>query len=811
MSCSSKYKLCLISLWGLLMTAATALFAEEPVYRLPPREMIDLVDAPTTPSLSLAPNRQIALLLESPPLPAIAELSQPELRLAGLRIDPATSGPSRAAGYTGMRLLDLRDGSTTPVSGLPDQTRIRHVAWAPDSRHAALTITSSSEITLWLLDIRRAAASKLLPAPLHAALHDAPLVWLPNSTSLLCSLVPAERGAPPAAPSVPGGPLVEENTGTSSPAPTYQDLLKTAYDESLFEYYGHSQLALVDLQGQVTLIGAPALYRRFQPSPDCQYLLLESLQRPYSHLVPLFRFGHRVEIRDLAGRLLRVMADLPAAEEVPIARDAVPIGPRSFGWRADLPNTLFWCEAQDGGDPRRPAAIRDKIWTLAAPFNSDPSRLANLALRCSAIYWGDREMALVQEYGWKSRRTRLWIINPAAPEKEARLFKEYSFEDRYAHPGTPVLTTTAAGTMVLRRGPGRGTLYLQGNGASDAGDLPFLDQYEVASGTSRRLWRCEAPWYEFFIDFLDSKDEKILTRRETVDTPPNYFSRDLRHASLTSLTDFPHPAPQLREIHKELITYSRRDGVTLSATLYTPAGWDRKQGTLPALLWAYPTEFKSATAAAQISDSPYRFIRIAPTSPLFWVLRGYAVIDDPAMPIIGEGEAEPNDTYIEQLTAGAEAVVAELIRRGVADSARIAIGGHSYGAFMTANLLSHTSLFRAGIARSGAYNRTLTPFGFQNEERTLWEAPATYVAMSPFMHADRMNTPLLLIHGEADNNTGTFPLQSERYYAALKGLGKRVRLVILPKESHGYRARESVLHQLWEMDQWLEHWLGPSR
>ena len=811
MSCSSTHKLIILSVWGLLMTATAALFAQEPAYRLPPREMIDLVDAPTTPSLSLAPDRQLALLLESPPLPAIAELSQAELRLAGLRINPSTSGLSRAGYYTGMRLLDLHDGTVTPVAGLPADARIRHVSWAPDSRHAAFTMTGTDEITLWLLDIRRAMASRLLPAPLHAALHDAPLAWLANSTALLCSLVPEGRSAPPEAPRIPTGPLTEENTGVSSPAPTYQDLLKTAYDESLFEYYGRSQLAVVDLTGQVTRINAPALYRRFQPSPDGQFLLVDCLQRPFSHLVPLYRFAHRIEIRDLAGRLLRVMADLPAAEEVPVANDAVPTGPRSFGWRADLPNTLCWCEAQDGGDPRRPAEVRDKLWTLAAPFNSDPARLVNLAMRYSAVFWGNRDLALVQEYGWKNRLTRLWAINPAAPEKAPLLFKEYSFEDRYADPGTPVLTATTAGTRVLRRGQTHGSIYLQGEGASIEGDLPFLDEVEINSGKSRRLWRCEAPWYEFFIDFTDSKGDKILTRRENIDTPPNYFYRELHRATLTRLTDFPHPAPQLRDIRKELITYPRRDGLQLSAKLYTPAGWDRNKGALPALLWAYPTEFKSAAAAAQISDSPYRFIRIAPSSPLFWVLRGYAVVDDPAMPIIGEGDAEPNDTYIEQLTAGAEAIVAELIRRGVADSARIAIGGHSYGAFMTANLLSHTSLFRAGIARSGAYNRTLTPFGFQNEERTLWEAPGTYVTMSPFMHADRMNTPLLLIHGEADNNSGTFPMQSERYYAALKGLGKRVRLVILPKESHGYRARESVLHQLWEMDQWLERWLGPAR
>jgi dipeptidyl aminopeptidase/acylaminoacyl peptidase len=306
----------------------------------------------------------------------------------------------------------------------------------------------------------------------------------------------------------------------------------------------------------------------------------------------------------------------------------------------------------------------------------------------------------------------------------------------------------------------------------------------------------------------------VLTRRESVQEPPNYFYHNLEKNRTVQLTGFPHPTPQLKGITKELIRYNRDDGLKLTARLYLPDGYTTADGPLPMVMWAYPREYKSADAAGQVTDSPYRFIRTSWSSPVVWLLRGYAVLDYPSMPIIGEGDEEPNDSFIEQLVAGAKAAIDEVVRRGVADPERIAIGGHSYGAFMTANLLAHSDLFRAGIARSGAYNRSLTPFGFQSEDRTFWEAPETYFAMSPFMHADKVDEPILLIHGEADNNSGTYPMQSERFYNALKGHGAICRLVMLPHESHGYRARESALHVLYETDRWLEKYVknaGPRK
>jgi dipeptidyl aminopeptidase/acylaminoacyl peptidase len=498
---------------------------------------------------------------------------------------------------------------------------------------------------------------------------------------------------------------------------------------------------------------------------------------------------------------------LPLAESIPLGFGAVPTGPRFFGWRDDTPATLYWVEAQDGGDPRREAEIRDRVFMLSSPFDGEPAAVIGLGSRYAGILWGSDDLALVSEFWWRTRKTRTWIVQPDRSEVKPRLLFDRSYEDRYSDPGRPVMVDTPGGRSVLLTGDKGETLYLSGSGASPEGNRPFLDKLDLATFKTGKLWQSQAPYYESFIRFTDTTGRFFIIRRESQTEPPNYFLRDKKAKKPKQLTAFPHPTPQLNDVKKEIIRYSREDGVQLTATLYLPPGYKPEDGPLPVLLWAYPREFKSAQAAGQMSGSPYQFIRVSWSGPLPWLTRGYAVLDGPTMPIIGEGEEEPNDTFVKQLVASAKAAIAEVVRRGVGDPKRIAVGGHSYGAFMTANLLAYSDLFAAGIARSGAYNRTLTPFGFQSEERTYWEAPEIYYTMSPFMHADKVNEPILLIHGMADNNSGTFPLQSERFYNAVKGHGGTARLVMLPYESHGYRARESIMHTLWEMDCWLEKYV----
>jgi dipeptidyl aminopeptidase/acylaminoacyl peptidase len=558
--------------------------------------------------------------------------------------------------------------------------------------------------------------------------------------------------------------------------------------------------------GRTTDLGAPGIFRSFEPSPDGRHLLVARVKRPYSYAVPLWSFPLETTVRDLdTGSVTYTVADIPLVDDLPSAFDAVHQGRRRIEWRSDAPATLAWTEAQDGGDPRREAAVRDRVYLLAAPFTAAPTPLIDLEHRYAGIVWGRDDLALVLSRWFNTRWERRFAVNPSAPAAAPRLLSDRSYQDRYADPGFPLTTTTASGHPVMRfTSDGRG-IWVTALGASERGNYPFLDVMDATSGETRRLWQAEDPFYETVVTVLDDDGNRLLTRRESQTEPSNVFVRTPATGEARAVTDFPDPAPQLAGIQRRLVTYPRADGVQLSATLFLPPGYDAaRDGPLPLLMWAYPTEFRDAASAAQITDSPNRFSRPGGSSHLFLLLQGYAILDNPAMPIIGEGDAEPNDRYVEQLVASAQAAVDFVVGAGIAERDRIAVGGHSYGAFMTANLLAHSDLFRAGIARSGAYNRTLTPFGFQAEQRTFWEAPETYARMSPFTYANRISEPILLIHGAEDSNSGTFPVQSERFYAALRGHGATVRYVVLPLEDHGYRARESVLHTLYEMIDWMD-------
>lgn len=796
-----------LSLLALFLAAPLA--AQEVVdsYQTPAPELARLVDAPVTPSASLSPDGEVMLLQERPSLPTIAEVSRPELRIAGLRIDPRNNGPSRSRGFTGLMLKRLPGGEERTIEGVPERG-IRNVRFSPDGEHIVFTVDRDEHIELWLASVDEARAWRLVERAVNDAMFGSPYDWTSDSRALIVRLVPEGRAEPPQEPTVPAGPVIQENVGRAAPVRTYQDLLEDPHDEALFEHYGTSELARVNLDGSVQPLLEPRIIAGASVSPDGRYLLVETIHRPFSYLVPAYRFPQTVEVVSAQdGSAVATIAELPLQEEVPPGFGSVPTGPRSVHWRGDADAELAWAEALDEGNARMEAEYRDRVFLLEAPFDEEPTRLIDLRLRYGGIQWGTDEVALVNESWWSTRMARVYLVEPRRPG-DGRVLIEFSYEDAYANPGYPASHTTERGSRVLTLADRGRSIYLMGQGASPEGNRPFLRKMDLATGETEELFRSEAPYYERPVELLDADDHVVLTVRESPTEPANYFVRELDRNRMTQVTDFPHPYPELSDIQKEFIRYERDDGVQLTATLYLPAEYDATEdGALPTFVWAYPREFKSADAAGQVTDSPYRFNYVSYWGAIPWVTRGFAVIDDASMPIIGEGDDEPNDTYVEQLVSSARAAIEEGVRRGVTDPDRVAIGGHSYGAFMTANLLAHSDLFRAGIARSGAYNRTLTPFGFQAEERLYWEAPEVYYTMSPFMHADDVNEPILLIHGMADNNSGTFPVQSERFYHALKGLGKTTRLVFLPAESHGYRARESILHMLWEMDRWLDRYV----
>ncbi|MCM2337503.1 MAG: prolyl oligopeptidase family serine peptidase [Lysobacter sp.] len=788
--------------------------AVESGYRLPPAALQAIVDAPRAPQLLLSPKRDTAVLQQVPPLAGIDVVAQPELKLGGLRINPRSYAASRFSFGTDLWLMDVATGAEARIQGLPKPLAVASLAWSPDQRHIAFnhvdTRTGANE--LWVVDVATRTARRLLTQPLNTVAGRG-YTWMPDSRRLLVQLQPAGQGAAPASSVIPTGPNIQQTAAGAGVRQlrTYQDLLKNEDDARLFEHYLRSQLALVDLQGTARNVAAPAMYLGAAPSPDGRHLLVQQVERPFSYQVTVGSFPRRIEVLDTEGRRIHEVARLPLVEGLPPGNDAVPTGVRNVSWRSDAPATLAWAEAQDGGDPNREAAVRDAVYLQAAPFKAKPTLLAKLSSRYAGTTWGRGDLALLNEYWWKTRQQKQWRVAPDRPSQPPELIHEGSSEDRYNDPGDPATVRDANGFDRLQIAGDGQSIFLRGAGASPEGDRPFLDRFNLASKQKTRLFHSQAPHFAVPAAILDDEATRLLITRESPTEPTNFYLHDLAiqgSAAPLALTRFPHPTPQLKDVKKEQIRYKRKDGVELTGTLYLPPGYDpQRDGPLPVLMWAYPAEFKSAAAASQVTDSPYRFNTISYWGPLPFLARGFAVLDDPSMPIVGEGTAEPNDTYVSQLVANAEAAVDELVRRGVGDRNRMAIGGHSYGAFMTANLLAHTRLYKAGIARSGAYNRTLTPFGFQAEERNYWQAKDVYREMSPFNYAEQIKDALLIIHGEQDNNSGTFPVQSERMFAAVKGMGGTARLVMLPNEAHGYRARESILHMLAESDAWLEKYV----
>ena len=771
-------------------------------YLEPDQALIDIVDVQWAPWTSVSPDFRNWLLKVPQRNPSIEELARDEMKLAGMRFSPQTFAPTRRTKIVDLMILRYPELETVEIQGMPENPQILGTNWSPDGSEISFTNETSVGVELWIIDTETAVARKLTGPVVSLTANEWP-EWLSDGSGIICCMVPENTVGPPVENPVPSGPVIQETTGEEAPARTYEDLLENSFDEDLFEYYLTSQLSIVRMDGSIDKLGDPGIIWYYSASPDAEYILVSRLLRPFSYMVTAGRFSELVEVWDIEGNKVYGVAEFPVRDAVPITTGSTFEGPRNIKWRSDTDATLCWVEALDGGDAGVEAEFRDRLFTLDAPFDSDPLELFTLGQRFSDIEWGNDSLAIVSEWWWPTRNQRAWRIRPGQPGVEADLLVDCSWEDRYNDPGSPVIRLNSRGKYLLVTSPDGGSIYLSGRGASSEGDRPFLDRLDLNTMSVERLFHSQPPSFERPYRFIDNECTRILFSRESVDRYPNYFVWDVRDSSETQVTFYSNPLTVFSGMHKELIRYEREDGVDLSATLYLPPGYEVEDGPLPMVMWAYPQEYRSASAAGQVSGSPFKFDYIGWWSPVIWLSQGYAVLDNPSMPIVGEGDEQPNDTFIEQLVMSARAAVDEVVRLGVADPERIAIGGHSYGAFMTANLLAHTDLFAAGMARSGAYNRTLTPFGFQSEDRSLWEAGDIYIEMSPFMSADMINEPLLLIHGEADNNSGTFPMQSERLFAALKGLGGTAKLVMLPLESHNYRARESILHVLRETQDWL--------
>ncbi|SDX13894.1 intein N-terminal splicing region [Lutibacter oricola] len=781
------------------------LFAQENLtYQKPSNEILELAEAPLAPSIRIDKKGETIVYLYRSNYKTIEELSETEMRLGGLRINPVTNIGSRQSYYTNVKISLKRNEREQEISGLPLNGRFAYFTWSPDQQKMAFTNTVSNGVELWVLDIKTKSAKKISKANLNANIGK-PFSWFKNSESLLVKTISKnKKPLIDTKTATPTGPTISiSELGKKAQNRTYQDLLKNKNDEHNFEQLTLSELYKISLNGNTKLWKESDMFRNISFSPDGTYVMATTINKPFSYIVTYSRFPSKTTIYNSQGKLINTFLEVPLIEDLPKGFMSTRKGKRNVSWRDDKPSTLFWCEALDEGDPAKEVDFRDEVFEVDAPFKGKGTSLLKTIGRFYTIEWGNNETAIAHDYWWNTRNTKTYLFNPSKNTVKPKIISDRNYQDKYNDPGNFVSKRNEYGKYVLDLVGDNA--FLMGDGFSKEGKFPFIDKVNLKSSKKVRLYQSSLTDKIEDISYaVDMKKGEILVRIESKNEYPNYYIRNIKKKNnLTPVTQFKNPFKSIQNVHKEVIKYKREDGLELSGTLYLPTNFKEGQ-KYPMVMWAYPEEFKDKSSAGQSTSNSNEFTYPWYGSPIYWVTRGYVVLDDASFPIVGEGDEEPNDTFIKQLVSNAKAAIDAVDNLGYIDREKVAVGGHSYGAFMTANLLSHSNLFAAGIARSGAYNRTLTPFGFQSEERNYWEAPEIYYNMSPFMHADKMKTPLLLVHGEADNNSGTYPLQSERYFNALKGLGAPVRLVMLPKESHGYRAKESVLHMLWEQDTWLE-------
>jgi dipeptidyl aminopeptidase/acylaminoacyl peptidase len=791
----------------LALLAINALKAQDAKgYQLPPKDIADLLLAPPTPGVSVDSKGEWMLLSLRNSYPPVEELAQPELRIAGLRFNPNNYALSRQNFISGFSLKNLHTGKEYAILGLPTPLKAGNISWSPTESRIAFTNTTGKQVDLYSIDINTRQAIRINKTALNTVTGPAYL-WI-DEKDLLYKIALRPASAAPAKQLVPKGPAIQENMGKKASSATFEDLIKTPYDEALFAFYGNAQLVKSNGIREIPL-GKPAIVVSVDVSPDKKYILLRTIHNPFSYLVPAQGFNATVSVFDINGLPVKTIAELPSLELRPRGFDNTENAPHDFGWRDDKPATLYWCAPLDSGLIRKHQDYHDAVYELPAPFTADAKQLFRTALRFEEVIWGNDSTAIVYEGLESKQSSHMLRFNPASGE--TTLLIERNSTDAYSNPGFPVLTRNKYGAYLLQTtDKGAKLLFNNATGSSPQGDRPFLAKFDLASHQNDIVWRCPEGRFETITKVIDPEKLIVVSREEAQKEVPNYFVKDISaNTPDKPVTAFPNPYPQLDGISRQKVRYKRADGVDLTGDLYLPKDYDAKRdGPLPVIIWAYPREFNSAADAAQVRGSKDRFPLISWASPVFWVTKGYAILDNAEMPIVAtDSTKKPNDDFIHQLTLNAEAAVHQLSSMGVGDSNRVAVGGHSYGAFMTVNLLAHTKLFKAGIARSGAYNRTLTPFGFQNEDRTYWQDPQLYYDMSPFNFADKITTPLLLVHGEMDDNSGTFPIQSERLYNAIKGQGGTVRYVVLPYEAHGYRGRENLLHLLYEEDAWLDKYV----
>lgn len=796
----------LIILVSFVVIGQSGIPQEGTAYQVPSKEIMELALVDPTPSVSVDSKAAVMLIIGRSSYPLVEELGQAEVKLAGLRLNPRNFSPTRQNYITSLRLQQLKSGKGMGIVGLPTPLHALSPTWSPAESKIAFYNVTPTGVDVHVIDVASAACKKINTKKVNLVLGSG-IAWLDEATVLYKTSVNLAAALRPR-PVTPRGPTIQENLGKVAPSVTYQDLIRSAYDEYVFEFLATSQL-VKNTNGKEMPLGTPAIHGSISVSPDKRYLMTRTIRKPFSYLVTAGGFAADVNVMSMDGSFVKTIMQLPSAEGTPSGYDNVQNTARAFQWKDDEAATLVYAVPLDSGLIKKQVPHHDAVYALQAPFTVSAKELFKTTGRFSTVTWGNQELALVTEVSRSKQQYRVSRFNQQLNQFD--LLYERSLTDQYSNPGTPVMVKNSYGKEVIAVvDQGQSILMNNTTGSSPKGDLPFLSTFNLQTKANSIIWRSQEDCFEFVVDVLNTQSLSFVTRRETETEPPNYYLKSLSQSASRPITAFQHPYASMTGIVKEKIKYTRKDGVELTGDLYLPKGYRKeKDGALPTLIWAYPREFTSASDASQVRGNQHRFTLLSWGSPVFYMTQGYAILDNAEMPIVATSQdKKPNDDFVNQLVLNATAAIDKLVEMGVGDKNRMAVGGHSYGAFMTANLLAHApGLFKAGIARSGAYNRTLTPFGFQNEERTLWQAPQLYLGMSPFMYADKIKTPILLTHGEMDDNTGTYPINSERLYAAIKGHGGTVRFVYFPYEAHGYRGRENVLHLLYEQGRWLDQYV----
>lgn len=821
-----SYRKLLFSLAGGLLVSSAVAGTSISNYDQPQQEILDVMRAPSPPASNISPTQNMILLVSRQDYPSITRVATPFLKLAGTRIEIKNHSKHDTSGGSGIKpcvnaleLVKVED-STRISLPLPMDACAENPHWSADGKYFAFTNVTQDSVELWVGDAKAGKIHRVPGVRINPML-DHELRWMPDQKHLLVKLLPEQLGQPPSGSLIPSGPNIQVANGEKGQSSTYEsrDTLASKHDEDLFDYYANSQLALVDaVTSKVTHLGKPAKFDVVSPAPDGYHLLVSEIHKPYSYVTTYKRFPHAINVWNIsqpAKVKVYAITDLPLADRVPIHGES--LGPRHFDWRPTEPASLVWVEALDEGDWSVKVPNRDKVMLQKAPFLIPPFEIMRTEHRFQGIEWTEKsDTALLYEYDNNRHWIRTFVVNIDNSAQKPRLIWDRSINEKYSHPGSPVMMHLSNGERVIQIDSD--AIYLSGQGSSPEGDRPFLDKLNLNTLETVRLFRSEKDAYERFISFKGNDYRSFFTSRQTAIDPPNIYLRVLGSAApakdgeavysstKVAITQIADPTPSVRAIQKRLVKYKRADGLDLSFTLYTPPGYI--EGTrIPTILYAYPKDYADASTAGQIKGSQATFTRLRLHRLL--LLAGYALIDDASFPIVGDPK-RAYDSYTEQLVADAKAAIDEAVRLGVADPDNIGVTGHSHGALMTVNLLVHSNLFRAGVATSGSYNKTLTPFGFQNETRSIWEAPDVYKKVSPFFYADKLKTPLLIVHGADDANPGTTPLQASKLFEAIRGNGGIARLVMLPHEPHWYTARESNEQLVYEMVSWFDRYLKNS-